>query len=343
MFAPFTIDEIESIRSIVQLEQQKNDMLLSNCSNRPLPQIRSFIRRFKRSLLDSAVTSKDITSSANEQYVGILAGIHVKKNPTKVMKSTISVSNLASPLYKNIGTLPLKFRSKYGKSYEGEPKEEEINNKRMTRSRSISDGMSFLQVNNVVHENNPTIPLIPPLEKKLLKSYKDVSEIKIGSIAALMSNLNGTTFVCRILGTKKILGVSHLLVSFFQPDIKPCYVQPQNLIKLPDKLTSAHLELPKVVNVDEILEKLMQTSHYAVNEIPSNNNQFVHKYVQFKSISIAAQLILLEFIANNKIPPEKLKIILDSFPQFNPNKFSSTEVICDRCKALLQIIISSLC
>lgn len=340
MFAPFTVDEVEGIRSVVQLEQQRSEMLLANCTSRPLPQVKSFVRRFKHSLLNSGIPARDIAAAANEQYISILAGARVKKGAAKTLRSTVSMSNLASPLYQSAGSLPLKFRAKYGRPADAPPPEAEgAARRQLTRSKSISDGLA--RVAPPPPPPPPQIPLIPPLVRPLLRAFRDAGDVRIGGIAALMSGFGGATFVCRVLGAKRILGVPHLLVSFFQPDIKPCYVQPQNLIRLPERLAGACLDLPRTVSVDAILEQLMQTSHFAVSEVPPGVNPLVHKFVQFKSISLAAQLILLEFVANHRIPPAKLATILRSFPQFNPNKFASTEAIRSRCDALIQKIMIS--
>lgn len=147
MFMPFTDDEIESIRSIVLIGQQNNDMLLSNCSSRPILQTKSFIQRFKRLLLDTQNTVKDITKLANEQYVAIIAGVRVKRCPKlNSIPSATSVSNLASPLLKIPRSLPHKFYSKFAKF---DDEEEMLTQKTKnlppplpTRSRSISDGLS---------------------------------------------------------------------------------------------------------------------------------------------------------------------------------------------------------
>ena len=147
MFMPFTNDEIESIRSIVLIGQQNNDMLLSNCSSRPIVQTKSFIQRFKRLLLDTQNSIADITKSANEQYVAIIAGVRVKKNPKlNSMPSATSVANLASPLLKIPRSFPHKFFSKFAK-YDDEDdipisKTKNLPPPLPTRSRSISDGLS---------------------------------------------------------------------------------------------------------------------------------------------------------------------------------------------------------
>lgn len=147
MFMPFTNDEVESIRSIVLVGQQNNDMLLSNCSSRPILQTKSFIQRFKRLLLDSQSSVTDITKSANEQYVAIIAGVRVKKNAKlNSIPSATSVANLSSSLLKIPRTFPHKFYSKFAR-YDDD--EEIVNTKTKnlppplpTRSRSISDGLS---------------------------------------------------------------------------------------------------------------------------------------------------------------------------------------------------------
>lgn len=144
MFMPFTNDEIESIRSIVLLGQQNNDMLLSNCSTRPIVQTRSFIQRFKRLLLDTQTSVKDITKSANEQYVAIIAGVRFKKlSKNNHLPNATSVANLSSPLLKIPRSVPHKFFSKFAK-YDDEAVSttQNLPPPIPTRSRSISDGLS---------------------------------------------------------------------------------------------------------------------------------------------------------------------------------------------------------
>ncbi|KAH0792492.1 hypothetical protein GPJ56_003669 [Histomonas meleagridis] len=342
MFAPFTNEEVESIRSIVRLEQQKDDMLLSNCSTRPLPQVRSFIRRFKRSLLDAQTPTKDIAMAANEQYVAIIAGVRIKRNNRSLqMKSAKSVANLASPLYQTMKTMPLKFRAKYARNEAENEPAPTLPPPLPTRSRSISEGLSLI----VQQQQQTKIPILPPLNRTLPRACSSASELKFGSLAALPSG-NGPAFVCRVLGSKKIMDKEYILVSFFQPDITPCYVPPQNLVKLMPASSLNTFDLPNPISVDTILEQLMQTSSYVVNEIPPSSNdpitQEKHKYIQFKSVACASQLIFLDYAANNRIPPDKMKLILDSFPKMNPLKYSSSEAINNRCKELIQQILSGL-
>ena len=334
MFAPFTHDEVESVRSIVRLDQQKNDMLLSNCSSRPLPQIRSFIRRFKRSLLDMQTPTSDIVISANEQYVNIIAGVKTKRNGRYTSKS---VPNLTNNFLTTINAFPLKFRAKYMKSEENEETA-----KAGSSSKSTSDGLNLLAENE---RQQQRIPIIPYIKIKFPKACKNAKELNIGSLAALPSE-NEPVFVCRVIGSKIIKGIEYILVSFFQPDMNPCYVLPQNLIKLLPINEADNFMLPNTVSVDNILERLMQASYFIINliQLQSNdlNTQKKHRFIQFKTLSCASQLIFLDYVANYKIPKEKIDIIIDSFPKISPLKYGSSEAICNRCTKLICNIISKL-
>ncbi|OHT07651.1 hypothetical protein TRFO_24152 [Tritrichomonas foetus] len=347
MFAAFTEDEVESIRSIVLLGQQQDDMLISNCSTRPILQTRSFIRRFKRQLLDSNVTIKEITNTANEQYVAIIAGVRVKKNSRQShLPSASSVMNLASPFFQPTNSLPFKFRSKYARP-ESAQDTPSLPPPLPTRSRSVMEGLARPDPVSF-HPQALKFNVIPPLQKLFPRACKNVSELKPGTLAALLSNNGGPAIICRVLGSRPINGVPHLLVSFFQADLTPAYVMPQHLVILPPYPRHSKLVLPDPLTVDTLLERMMQTSQVIImeNEIqPQSNDPHIlqqHRDLMFRTLTCAAQLLFLDFAANFKVPKERLKLILDSIELMSPAKYMSSKIINNRCRDLIAQIISDL-
>ncbi|OHS96434.1 hypothetical protein TRFO_37418 [Tritrichomonas foetus] len=395
VFAPFTNDEVESIRSIVLLGQQQNDMLLSNCSNRPILQTRSFIRRFKRLLLDSQTSISDITSTANEQYVAIIAGMRVKKNSrNSLMVNTTSVSNLALSLYQSVESVPFKFRVKYGK-VEPDTSASALPPPLPTRSRSVSEGLVLLDpgqpsqypsrqptpvpssntFNDLSQNEKMKYPILPPLTKTFPRACKNVSELPPGTLAALLSNNGGPAIICRVLAHRNIQNVNYLLVSFFQSDISPSYVQPHHLVKLPPYMRTNKLILPDPLTVDELLERMMQTAQVIImdNEIQpielqtaantqTANSQVTnfqnnvhdgsqvswqvaiqqHRDLMFRTLACAAHLVFLDFAANYIVPPDKLKLMLEAIGMMNPVKYNSSKETNNHCMQLIYQILRSL-
>ena len=345
MFTSFTEDEVESIRSIVLLGQQQDEMLLENCSTRPVLQTKSFIRRFKRQLLDPQASIKDITSAANEQYVAIIAGVRVKKTSrTNHLSSAASVMNLAAPLLQPANSIPFKFRSKFGRS-ESPSGVQPVPPPLPTRSRSISEGLSAR-----TDHPHPTLKfsIIPPLQKLYPRACKNINELKPGTLAALLSNNGGPAIICRVLAIRSINDIPHLLVSFFQPDLSPAYVLPQHLVILPTYLKQSKLVLPDPLTVDALLERMMQTAQVIIweNEIqPQSDDPLIHQRhheLMFRTLSCAVQLLFLDFAANYQVPKDKLKIILDSIELMSPAKYTSSKLINNQCKDLIIKIISDL-
>ena len=344
MFVPFTEDEVESIRSIVLIGQQQDDMLLGNCSKRPVLQTRSFIRRFKRQLLDAQISLKDITDSANEQYVSIIAGVRVKKTlRTGHMTTATSVLNLASPLYQSTNSLPFKFRSKYARP-DTPIETPNLPPPLPTRSRSVADGLSRPEIVHF-HQTPIKFQVFPPLPKRIPRACKSVNDLKPGIIAALLHNQGGPANICRVLGARPINGIPHLLVSFFRNDLPPAYVTPQHLVILPPYPRQSKLILPSPLTVDSLLERMMQTSHLIImdNEtsLQSTDPLLVqqHRELMFRTLTCAAQLLFLDFTANYKVPPEKLKLILDSIDLMIPPRYNSSKEINKRCKEIIEQII----
>lgn len=326
MFAPFTHDEVEGIRSIVRLGQQKDKMLLANCSSRPLPQIRAFVHRFKRSLSDAHVPTAEIALAANEQYLNIVAGAALKGARRSQARQTGSAPSILTA----IGALPLKFRAKYM-----ERTNAEAPRPLPSRSRSTADGLCALSA--------PAVPVMPAAAVGFPRACRAAAELRVGALAALPAP-NGPVFVCRVLGSKLISGAEHLLVAFFQPDISPCYVLPQSLIKLVPCSGSDAFRLPGTVTVDSVLEKVMQESNQILNMVqPFSDDANLmqrHKYIQFKTLTCASQLIFLNYVANYDMRREKIELILNSFPKICPLKYNSSEEIYKRCNELIRGIIS---
>lgn len=345
MFAPFTLDEVESVRSIVLMGQQQDDMLLSNCSTRPLAQMRSFIRRFKRLLLDSQVTVNDIAKSANEQYVAIIAGVRTKRGSHKIANAT-SVGNFVSPLMRSIQTVPLKFRSKYTRVEAEAEQPQGARPPLTTRSRSLSEGLAMPDI-SVTKRTEEKIPVMPPLSVKILRACRSIDELRPGMLAAVIRAQDGNAIpvIGRILGTKIIDGEGMALVAFFQPDMKPCYVRPEQIVK---EKTAEEKVLTEPFTVDSILESITEDSSSLVIDVslPGAEDIGVHeqqrKCVVFKSFRCAMQLSLLSFAANYKVPEDKLRLMLNLVQTLNPVKYMSSVPIDAKCQELIEMILAKL-
>jgi hypothetical protein len=220
MFAPFTLDEVESICSIVLIDQQNDDMLVSNCSSRPIAQTRSFIRRFKNLLLDSAVPIAEITKSANEQYVAIIAGVKVKRgNKQPRLSNATSVVNLSSSLMK---TAPFKFRIKYARTEATLDQPPVASPRSPTRSRSICEGLA--------------LPDRSPQNSRTTTSRPKWATSP------------------RFSGRKPIHGTDHFLVAFFRPDIWPCYVRSHQIVVFGRQPKARIPDQPVFVTIDALLD-----------------------------------------------------------------------------------------
>lgn len=348
MFAPFTNDEVESIRSIVLLGQQRDDMLLSNCTSRPLIQTRSFIRRFKRLLLDSQTSIADITTTANEQYVSIINGVRVKRNNRNYhMTNATSVANLASPLLTTIQSIPVKFRTRFAKfENDGEnppPRPPPL----PTRSRSVCEGLTLQEITGA-SQKTTKIEVIPPITSHFPRACSKACELIPGTLAAVLRDSAGPAIICRVLGSRLIDGAEHVLVAFFQKDIAPCFVQPHHLVVLKQRAPLDTSTLPDPLTVDSMLEQIMQIAQATVidnDQQPISTDvkiQQQRQKVLFSTLTYAVQLQLLNFAANYKVPEDKLRLMFDSISKIKPPKYSSTEVIILRIKDLIEQILSHL-
>lgn len=343
MFAPFTRDEVEAVRSIVLMGQQQDDMLLSNCSTRPLSQTRSFIRRFKRVLLDSQASVIDITKSANEQYVSIIAGVRMKRGGHHRMPNATSLSNLASPLFNSIKTVPFKFRSKYGKS-EAEPEPAPALPPPLpTRSRSVSEGLTVPEIPPKKPET--TIPVLPPISTKIYRACESIDDVDPGQLVAIWPAADRTMIFCRVLARRVVNGEGQVLVGFFQPDIGPCFVRPQQVVKLrPSEPTD---KLPDPLTVDAIIEQIGQEGQALVMDLsmPTGDpavQQQQSSYVMYRSLACAVQLLLLSFAAHYKVPRDKLDIMYKALSSMNPPKYASSVQANEKCRELVQQILQRL-
>jgi hypothetical protein len=312
MFAPFTRGEVESIRSIVLIGQHKDDMLLSNCSSRPIAQTRSFIRRFKSLLLDTEVAVPDITRSANEQYVAIIAGVRVKRSPEHHrMPNATSMSNLSLNQ-----TVPFKFRVRFNRL---DSESEQPQRPLPTRSRSVAQGL-------VLPDRLPEVQ-IPP-----------VAKFSAGQIVSISVNPPGH---CRILGFTKVNGRQHAFVAFFQPDRKPAYVDVSQLRVLPEQRS------PQDTTVDSLLECWVRECYALVLEmcpvVPSDPEAQQRSTVVFqRTLACAVQMSLLNFVAHYRAPGEKVAMMLQAIFTIHPPKFTSSTIVDARSKELVTRIVESM-
>jgi hypothetical protein len=317
MFAPFTSDEVESIRSIVLIDQQDDDMLVSNCSSRPIAQTRSFIRRFKNLLLDSAVSIAEITKSANEQYVAIIAGVKVKRgNKQPRLSNATSVANLSSSLMK---TVPFKFRIKYART---EATLDQPPVVPPTRSRSICEGLALPDRS-------------PPVAPKL--THDDLAP-KVGDLAAVFRQTESPAVFCRILGRKPIHGNDHFLVAFFRPDIRPCYVRSHQLVVFGRQVKARMPDQPGLVTIDALLDSWIRGSQswiYALVGGPLNP-------LIVRALAYAIRMLFLSFAANYVVPREKLRLLLGLVGKLNPLKYNSSRIIDDKSRAKIEEILALL-
>lgn len=410
MLAPFTNDEVESIRSIVLLGQQQNEMLLENCSTRPLQQTKSFIRRFKRLLLDNQTTISEITKAANEQYVAIIAGMRIKRSTNRMTNAT-SVANLAEPILRIPQTIPRKFRPKFILDEEALENANPSLSRMPTRSRSISDGLKDIDSGDVLYHNSPVMPIssnknstiknvggfkidisptqfvtrsvknqnsingillptlnakiqppilpqiLPPpiniisiapytIGQKFRHSVQNISEIPPGTLCTFISGQSQVSYICRVLGYKQINGSNHVLVSFFQKDIRPLYVRPQQLIVLPPYPKEEKLDFEGEISIDSILERFLETSEFIVaqNEIPISDAITIqqHRDLLFHTIVCSLNLLLLRLCSNYSIPDRKQFILLQAISLLDPPKYFSTKVSSEQCNKILFKILSEL-
>jgi hypothetical protein len=312
MFAPFTRGEVESIRSIVLVGQHKDDMLLANCSSRPVAQTRSFIRRFKSLLLDTEVAIPDLTRSANEQYLAIIAGVRVKRTTDQLkMTNATSMCNLSFNQ-----TVPLKVRVRFNRTdTEPEPPPRSL----PTRSRSVAQGL-------VLPDKLPDVQ-IPPTIK-----------FHPGQLASISSNPPAHG---RILGFKSINGRPHAYVAFFRTDRKPSYVETSLLKPLPEQKSQQE------ATVDSLLECWVRECYALVLEmcpaVPNDPEAQQRSTVVFqRTLACAVQMSLLNFVAHYRAPPDKVGLMLQAIFTIHPPKFTSSAIVDTRTKELVKGIVETM-
>lgn len=345
IFQAFTPEEVESIRSVVIIGQQSDDMLLTNCTRRPLAETRAFIRRFKKSLQDPHATSMDISEMANQQYVAIITAARAKKNMhPQTMSSAHSMMNLALPFANPMEALPLKFRAKFSR-LESDQEQQHPKPAIPTRSRSVSNGLN--QEAEGKSQIKINIPVVPSVDFKFPHAVRDPNEITPGDLAAVIKNRGGPTIICRVIALKVIDGLPHALVAFFLNEIGPCYVPLHHLVMLREEADSSDMT-EQVYTVDKLLKKIMVHAQSVVlgnEEVPeleadSTISHEQRKNILFQTLACAAQLQLLSFIESWEIPEPKQEIILREVEKMCQAKFKSTEETNQRCKDILNKIIS---
>jgi hypothetical protein len=330
MFAPFTRDEVESIRSIVLINQQHDDMLVSNCSTRPITQTRSFIRRFKNLLLDSSVTVPEITKSANEQYVSIIAGVRMKRNRQSRLANTTSVANLASSFMQ---TVPFKFRIKYARAETEIEQQTALPPPLPTRSRSVAEGLTL----SPKHE---PIPVLPPIAPKFDRGATSPQNAPPGTLAAVFRESDAPATFCRILGKKAIQGTDHLLVGFFQPEMRPCYVRPQQLVVFISR--SRPKDWPNPITIDALLDYWIRANQSWIHSIQEPLPGGPLNPLLVRALTYAIHLSFLNFAANYVVPRDKLLMLLGLISKLNPLKYNSSKIISERSMAKIEDILASL-
>ncbi|EAX72666.1 hypothetical protein TVAG_604140, partial [Trichomonas vaginalis G3] len=209
IFQAFTPEEVESIRSVVMIGHQNDEMLLTNCTRRPIQETRAFIKRFKKYLMYPQTPSSEIADMANKQYVAIITAARAKnKMHPQSLSSAHSMVNLALPLSTSKDSLPLKFRVKFGRF----DNENEINFPKPpipTRSRSVSNDL-----NREIDEpplKRIDIPVIPPSNFKFPHAVRNPEEVTPGELAAVLKNTDGPTIICRVIALKTINDTPHAL------------------------------------------------------------------------------------------------------------------------------------
>ncbi|EAY00692.1 hypothetical protein TVAG_189080 [Trichomonas vaginalis G3] len=344
IFQAFTLEEVESIRSVVLIGQQNDDMLLTNCTHRPLSEAQAFIKRFKKNLLDIHVESQEISDMANQQYVAIITAARAKKSMhANNLSSTNSIANLTLPFANAIDSLPLKFRMKFSK-IETETEASSPKPPIPTRSKSVTNGMNKeIEVKPVPKIQ---IPVIPPSDFKFLHSVKDASEITPGDLAAVLKNREGPTIICRVIALKTINGIPHALVASFLNEIGPCYFPLHHLVMLRSEADTFEPGA-QILTVDKLVKKIMlraQSVVLAIEDIPGmkSGNSIkpeLRKNMLYQTLACAAQLQLLNFIASWEIPESKMEILLREVEKMFQAKFKSTEETNLRCQTIFGQIL----
>lgn len=344
IFQAFTPEEVESIRSVVMIGHQNDEMLLTNCTRRPIQETRAFIKRFKKYLMYPQTPSSEIADMANKQYVAIITAARAKnKMHPQSLSSAHSMVNLALPLSTSKDSLPLKFRVKFGRF----DNENEINFPKPpipTRSRSVSNDL-----NREIDEpplKRIDIPVIPPSNFKFPHAVRNPEEVTPGELAAVLKNTDGPTIICRVIALKTINDTPHALVASFLNEIGPCYVPLHHLVMLREKSDSGDAN-EQTFTIDKLIKKIMvnaQSIVLAVEDLPELSQQNpiapeLKRSVLYQALAFAAQLQLLYWISNWEIPDNKKEILLREVDKMCKCKYKSTEETNLRCNELLRSII----
>jgi len=342
LFSPFTSQEVESIRSVVMLGQQSNEMLLTNCASRPVQEIRVFIRKFKKNILDLNVSPQEIATLANQQYLSIITAAREKRG-VHVLPSAQSVMNLASVFTPSSETLPLKFRSKYNKS-ENDSEVIPAKSTIPTRSRSVQSGLSASGNDSLLKTNKRSvIMIIPPFECKLNNPCRAVSDIEAGGIALVARSPNTAPDLARVHAVKSIGGTMYALASFFFPDIPPCYVRINQVSMIKTKPNNQNSN--NTFNVNAIIQQLISDAKMNIkqNDIlddsdPKNINA---QCILIQTCKCAALMHMLSFLSNWDVPANKRELLIKSLMSLDEPKYHSSMEISQRCVNLIRKIIST--
>lgn len=342
VFQSFSADEVESIKSVLMIGQQGDDMLLRNCSRRPLAEIRAFIRRFKKNLADPSVSSEEIANLANQQYVAIITAARAKRNiHPQSMSSAHSMTNLSLPFPNPQDALPLKFRAKFSRL---DTEKETTNQKPLftTRSRSVANGLG-----SELLQNKTKIDIIPPIEINFPHACRSPEEIIPGDLAAVLKSQAGPTIICRVIALKEFSGKPHALVAFFLQEYKPCWVPLHHLVMLKHEADTDLEKAEEELTVDTIFKKIMVRAQSVVldnndiDDLEAGNvlQQQQRKNILFQALACAAQLQLISFGASWEIPQDKFKIIMREVNKLSQPRFKSTEEVNSRCMKLIEQIL----
>ncbi|EAX89164.1 hypothetical protein TVAG_229860 [Trichomonas vaginalis G3] len=343
VFQSFTADEVESIKSVFMIGQQSNDMLLKNCSRRPLAEIRAFIKRFKKYLTDGTTSSEEIAKMANQQYVAIITMARAKRNiHQQTMSSAHSMTNLSLPFTNPQDSLPLKFRTKFSRldaDKETPPQKPLLT----TRSRSVANGLG-----SELLPNKTRIDVIPPIDINFPHACRSPDEIIPGDLAAVLKSKSGPTIICRVIALKEFDSKPHALVAFFLQDFKPCWVPLHHLVMLKHEADTDLEKKEEDLTVDTILKKIMvraQSIVLANNDFdePEAGNitqQQQSKNILFQALACAAQLQLISFGATWEIPDEKFQKIMREVNKLSQPRFKSTSEVNARCMELIEKILA---
>ena len=344
VFSPFSAEEVESIRSVVMVGQQSDDMLLANCTKRPIAETRAFIRRFKKTLLDPHTTPEEIAVAANQQYIPIITAARSKRNIHGTMSATKSMFNLAGTLGDPADSLPFKFRSKVSRD-ESDSEQNVPRQSLPTRSRSVQNGLNVEFEEKKKHVSK--IEVIPPFDCHFPHSCKTIEDVEPG-LAAVLRTSTGPSIICRVLAVKENDGNPLALVAFFQQDIKPCYVPLHHLVMLKH---GADADLADgSLTVDAVLKRIMVQAQSAVlvsDDLEDLENDASiapghRKAIIFQALACAAQLQLLSFICSWEVPLAKQAVMFEEVGKMTQAKFRSTEEINARCRVLISQILEYL-